>query len=49
MVNRILREHKISKQNRQQPGVTNGPLNKTSIASNSHDNPNKKVDVRIKE
>ena len=36
MVNRIGRSHKPGKQNRQQPGVINGLLNKISFTSLSH-------------
>ena len=49
MVNGISHTHKLVKQNRQCPVFTNGPLDKTSKNSNSHDNSNENVDVRIKE
>ena len=39
--------HKLGKQNRQKPGVTHGPLNKTSLTSASHDKSNKNIDVEI--
>ena len=45
MANRIVQAHKIGKQKRKRPGVTNDPLNKTLSYSNMHYKLNRRVDV----
>ena len=49
MINGIGRTHKLGKQNRQLPVVTNGNLNIVLLNSNMHDKSNENIDVASKE
>ena len=49
MVNGIGRAQKLSKQNMQLIGFTNGTLNTTSPTSHTHDKSNRNIDVGSKE
>ena len=49
MINGIGRTHKLGKQKRQLPVVTNGTLNTVLLNSNIHDKSNENIDVTSKE